>query len=145
VMEELNADRMLAELVRITRPGGRIGVVVRAVDMRPWLNLDMPPALRDAVDAAPGAGAEEDGCADRSLYRRFVGAGLEDLVMGPQYGTDNARQSPERLRLFVGRVGQGLAPEQSREFRELVRRAVADGTMAWAEPYHCAVGRKPTI
>jgi len=143
VMEEVHADRMLTELLRVTRPGGRVGVVVRAVDMRPWLNLDLPRALLEAVEAVPGAGADEHGCADRSLYRRFVAAGLEDLTMGPQYGPETARQSPERLRTFTGRIAQGLPAEQSREFREHVRRAVADGTMVWADPYHCAVGRKP--
>ena len=32
VMEEVDADRMLAELVRIAKPGGRVAVGVRAVD-----------------------------------------------------------------------------------------------------------------
>ena len=35
VMEEGDADRMLSELVRVTRPGGRIGVIVRSLDMPP--------------------------------------------------------------------------------------------------------------
>lgn len=142
VMEEVNAERMMAELVRVTRPGGRIGVVVRATDMSAWLNLDLPDALRRAVDAVPGAGAEADGCADRSLYQRFVAAGLQDLVMGPQYGCDTAQQSPERLRLFAGRIAQGLPPDASREFRDHVRHAADAGTLVWAEPYHCAMGRK---
>jgi len=142
VMEEVDAERMLAELVRVTKPGGRIGVVVRATDMPAWLNLDLSDQLRQAVDAVPGAGAEEHGCADRTLYRRFVEAGLQELVMGPQFGTDTARQSPERLRLFAARIAQGLPAEQSREFREHVRKASEAGTMVWAEPYHCAVGRK---
>lgn len=143
VMEEVDARQMMAELIRVTRPGGRVGVVVRATDMPAWLNLDLPDDLRKAVDAVPGAGAEEHGCADRTLYRRFVEAGLQDLVMGPQFGTDTAQQSPERLRLFAARIAQGLPAAQAREFRECVRAASEAGTMVWAEPYHCAVGRKP--
>jgi len=140
VMEEVDADRMLAEMVRVTRPGGRIGVVERAVDMAPWFNLELTEDVRRAVHAVGGAGKEDDGCADASLYRRFVAAGLHDLVMGPQYGGDTAARSPERLRMVSGRIGQGLAPGAAQEFREAVKRATSAGTMVWAEPYHCAVG-----
>jgi SAM-dependent methyltransferase len=142
VMEEVDADRMLAEMVRVTRPGGRVGVVVRATDMVPWFNLDLSAELRMAVEHVPGAGADERGCSDSSLYRRFVGAGLRILSMGPQFGTETAQRSPARLRTFVGRIAQGLPAEQSRAFRDAVRRATEVGTMVWAEPYHCAVGQK---
>jgi SAM-dependent methyltransferase len=142
VMEEVDADRMLAEMVRVTRPGGRIGVVVRATDMTPWFNLELSPELRQAVGNVPGAGADERGCSDASLYRRFVGAGLRNLSMGPQFGADTAQRSPQRLRTVVGRISQGLAVEQSRAFREAVHLAVESGTMVWGEPYHCAVGQK---
>jgi SAM-dependent methyltransferase len=143
VMEEVNADRMLAELVRVTKPGGRIGVVVRAIDMVPWINIDVADELRRAAERVPGAGAEADGCADASLYRRFAAAGLGNLIMGPQYGADTAERSPERLRLFVGRVAQGLSAEDARQFRDGVKRATGEGSMVWAEPYHCAVGTRP--
>ena len=143
VMEEVNADRMLAEMLRVTRPGGRIGVVVRAIDMLPWLNLELPDAVRAAAAAVGGAGAEDEGCADASLYRRFVAAGLRDRVMGPQYGADTAERSPERLRLFTGRIAQALEPDAATVFRDAVKRATDAGTMVWAEPYHCAVGVVP--
>src|SRR5262249_18583307 len=45
VMEEGDADRMLAELVRVTKPGGRIGAIVRPTDMPPLGS----PALTGAL------------------------------------------------------------------------------------------------
>ena len=68
VMEEGDANRMLAELVRVTRPGGRIGVIVRSLDLPWWANLPLSPELRAKVDR-PGylGGAAPAGCADASL------------------------------------------------------------------------------
>ncbi len=143
VMEEVDAERMLAEMIRVTRPGGRVGIVVRATDMRPWVNLALHPELLAAVEAVPGAGAAELGCSDASLYRRFVDAGLQPIMMGPQLAPDRAAESPERLRFFVGRIALGLRPDESQEFRTAVHTAIADGSMLWAEPYHCAIAIKP--
>ena len=55
VMEEGDADRMLSELLRVTRPGGRIAAMVRSLDMPWWINAALSPALRGKVDA-PGKG-----------------------------------------------------------------------------------------
>src|SRR5205807_356852 len=142
VMEEVDADRMLAEMVRVTRRGGRVGIVVRATDMRPWVNIALPPDLLAAVESVSGAGAADLGCSDASLYRRFQDAGLRTVMAGPQLAPDRATESPERLRFFIGLIAQGLSTDQAREFRTAVHHAIERGTMLWAEPYHCAVGTK---
>jgi SAM-dependent methyltransferase len=143
VMEEVDAERMLAEMVRVTRRGGRVGVVVRATDMRPWLNLPLEPRLMSTVESVPGAGAAERGCGDASLYRRFRAAGLQPIMLGPQLAPESAERSPERLRLFAGRIAQALEADDARAFRAAIRQAVGDGSMLWAEPYHCALALKP--
>jgi SAM-dependent methyltransferase len=73
VMEEVDADPMLGEMVRVTKPGGWVAALVRACD-RPFLmNLPLQPALHRKVEDPSGwaPGAETRGCADASLLRRF--------------------------------------------------------------------------
>ena len=86
VMEEVDADLMLSELIRVTKPGGRIGVIVRAVDL-PWvMNLPVSPDIKQKVEipGVAGAGVSQGGCGDISLYSRFSGAGLAPINMFPQ-------------------------------------------------------------
>jgi SAM-dependent methyltransferase len=71
VIEEADADRMLAEMVRVTKPGGRVAVIARSVDMPFLMNVSLSPGLKAKVEM-PGAvgGVAPQGCADASLYRR---------------------------------------------------------------------------
>jgi SAM-dependent methyltransferase len=144
VMEEGNADRMLAELLRVTRAGGRIGVLVRAVDMRRWIGLPLPLELKAKLETSPGAGVAEGGCADASLYRRFIAAGLTDLKMGPKYGTDHVGPGFAYQRRWIeGAVRAGLSADEVQAWDAAVAQADVEGTFLWAMPYHCAVGTKP--
>ncbi len=88
VLEEGQADRMLSELARITKSEGRVVVMTRAIDVQWWVNLPVSDELRSKVNGlgpSTGAGVGDDGCADASLYPRFLRAGLTPLMMGPQF------------------------------------------------------------
>jgi SAM-dependent methyltransferase len=146
VMEEGDADRMLAELVRVTRPGGRVAAIVRAVDMPPWTNLPLSPALRSKADRPGvfGAGMSAGSCADASLYRRFHDAGLVELTFFPQLAAVTPASEPMRLAGFAQQILAALTPDEAEEWREAIAGSEADGTFYIATPHHCAVGTKPT-
>jgi SAM-dependent methyltransferase len=142
VMEEGDADRMLSELIRVTRPGGRIAAIVRSLDMPPWTNAALSPAVRAKVDI-PGRGdVAPAGCADASLYQRFRRAGLTGLTCFSQLASVDASQA-SRIAVMKQRIVGGLTGEESAEWESAVARAEADGTFFIAMPHHCAVGVKP--
>src|SRR5260370_7619338 len=82
VFEECDADRAIAEAMRVICRGGRGGLAVRASDMRQWWTLGLPEAISSKVTMPPHSVAPR-GVADRSLYRRMRDAGLVDLVCFP--------------------------------------------------------------
>jgi ubiquinone/menaquinone biosynthesis C-methylase UbiE len=145
VMEEGDADRMMAELVRVTRPGGRIGAIVRAQDMSWWSNLPLSPALRAKVDRAGvlGAGVSPTGCADASLYRRFCAAGLVDLRFFPQHISAIPEIEPIRAAGLEQQVRALLSADELAEWDQAAAAAKAEGSFFIASPNHCAVGTKP--
>lgn len=141
VLEEGNADRMLAELVRITKPGGRVAVVVRALDI-PWVvNVAIRPELKTKAETPHGfVGAE--GCADASIYKRFHQARLTEIQMWPQFAASQQPDTPQTQFAHSAILG-ALTVEETKEWHAGVAQAVADGTYLIAQPFHCAIGKKP--
>jgi len=144
VFEEGDADRMLAEIVRVTRPGGRIGVVVRAVDMPFWVNLPLDSALKAKVDAPNviGGGVANKGVADASLYRRLTALGLTGLKCFPQLVS--VVPGSERIQRYQQQILAALTPTEAVAWHEAVAAAERDGTFFIAQPYHSAVATKPS-
>ena len=144
VMEEGDADRMLAELVRVTRVGGRVAAIVRSCDMPPWANLPISAALRGKVDipGLVGAGVAANGCADASLYRRFHAAGLTELKCFPQLVAITPAEI-SRFTLSQQQILAILTAEEAAEWRSATTRAEAEGTFFIATGHHCAIGTKP--
>jgi ubiquinone/menaquinone biosynthesis C-methylase UbiE len=143
VMEEGDADRMLDELVRVTRPGGRIAAVVRSLDLPPWANLPISTALRAKVDTPGlvGAGVAAAGCADTSLYRRFYAAGLTELRCFPQLVAITPAEV-SRFTISQQQILAMLTAEEAAEWRSAASQAEAEGTFFIATAHHCAVGTK---
>jgi len=143
VFEEGEADQMLAQIVRVTRPGGRIGIVVRAVDMPFWVNLPLDPALKIKVDAPGviGGGVAPKGVADASLYRRLSALGLTGLKCFPQLVS--VVPGSERTERYQQQILAALTPAEAAVWHRAVAAAEREGTFFIAQPYHCAVATKP--
>jgi ubiquinone/menaquinone biosynthesis C-methylase UbiE len=142
VIQRVDADRMLAEMVRVTKPGGRVAVVGHAHDMPRWVNLPLRAALKTKVEA-PGWADESGhprGCDDASLYQNFQRAGLTQIAMFPQLASFDDRS---RLQMLQASILPTLSLDEAREWRAAVAQAEAQGTFFIATPFHCAVGTKP--
>ena len=87
----------------------------------------------------------ERGCADDTIYRRCREAGLKLLLATPQFGaTAPGEESLAQLQggLQASVLAQ-LGPEEAAEWHAAVAHATQDGSLALAQPYRCAVSRRP--
>jgi ubiquinone/menaquinone biosynthesis C-methylase UbiE len=143
VLEEGDADRMLAELVRVTKPGGRVAVIVRAIDIPRVVNVPLRSEVKTKAEIPRGfVGAL--GCADASLYRRFHQTGVTQVQMLPQFAAFEQPHTPQGQFLHDSILG-ALTAEETKEWHAGIARALADGTYFIAQAFHCAVGTKPNL
>jgi len=141
VLEECDAEKAIAEFVRVTRPGGRIGIVVRAIDLPQWWNLKLPPAIKAKTDVPPQS-VDPAGVADASLYARMRRAGLVDLVGFPTLITIDDPDGPI-WRYREDHVLAQLTPDETATWHAARAAALADGTLLHASAFHLAVGQRP--
>jgi ubiquinone/menaquinone biosynthesis C-methylase UbiE len=141
VLEECDADLALRELRRVVRPGGRVGVIVRAAELpHPW-NVELPEALRQKVENKPPL-VSPRGVADRSLYARMAAAGFEHLTCFPMLASFDRVDGPF-FRFVEGRVLAQLSAEDKPVWQRARRAALDAGVLFMTGPHHCAVGRRP--
>jgi SAM-dependent methyltransferase len=141
VLEECDADRALSEMVRVAKPGGRVGVIVRSIDLPQWWSVKVAGALSSKMTTPPQSVAR-DGVADASLYRRARAAGLSDLVCFPSLVTLDRPEGPI-WRYREDHLVAQLTADELETWRAARETAHAQGLLFMAHPLHCMVGRKP--
>jgi SAM-dependent methyltransferase len=143
VIEELDADRMLGEMVRVTRSGGRVAVVARALDVPFLMNLPLPASLQSKVEA-PGVVGQvaPQGCADRSLYRRVLDAGL---IRAKNFAhlVSFDRADTTLVQFMEGAFVPKLTEDERRKWEAARAEVEARRTFFMAWPHHCVVANKP--
>jgi len=137
VLEECDADRALAEMRRVVKPGGRVGVIVRAIDLPQWWHLDLPDAIRRKADL-PAQSNGGRGIADASLYRRMRAAGFCDLTCFPSLVTLDNTEGP-MFRFSEDHTLTALSAEEAETWRTRAASARGDDLLFMAHPAHCAV------
>lgn len=142
VIEEGDADRMLAEMVRVTRPGGRVAVMVRGEDWPTQVALPLRSELLVKAARAMGAGAAAGGCADASLYRRVGAAGLRHVRNLPQLAIYDD-PGDVMVQYYQSRALSALTPGEAEEWQVAMTEARERQAFVLAVPHHCAVGTKP--
>jgi SAM-dependent methyltransferase len=141
VLEECDADRAIAEMVRVARPGARVGIVVRAIDVGQWWSMAVPPDLRSRAETPPQSVAP-GGIADKSLYSRMRRAGLTRLVPFPAMITLD-RPGSTIWRYREDHVLSQLDGPETARWQAAAAEAAATGCHFQAHVLHCAVGVKP--
>jgi SAM-dependent methyltransferase len=142
VMEEVNAAAMLGELVRVTKPGGKIGVIVRALDLPRYTSVQVRPDLKLRCEAPPPGLSNASGCAGADLYRRFHQIGLHDIRRIPDWTVFSDINGTVEGAL-QRTMSANVAPHEAVEWRTAADRAVQEGIFFMTWPHHCAVGTKP--
>jgi SAM-dependent methyltransferase len=141
VLEECDADTAIAEMMRVARPGARIGIVVRAIDLKQWWNLDLPADL-EAKTAVPPQSIGPGGVADHSLYSRMRRAGMVDLQAFPALVTLDRPDGPI-WRYREDAVLSQLSPAETAVWRAARAKAASDGVLMQSHALHAAVATKP--
>src|SRR5215831_15327699 len=130
VLEECDANRAIAEMLRVARPGARIGIVVRAIDLAQWWNLELPAAI-SAIASIPPQSVGPGGVADASLYARMRHAGLVELRAFPTLITLDQPEAPI-WRYREDDVLSRLSPENTIAWSDARERAARQGVLVQA-------------
>ena len=140
VLEECDADGAIAEMWRVVVPGGRIGIIVRSLDLPQWWNLDLPEPIRTRSPR------HRDRLPPRASPMPAFTAGCG----GPGWAISSASRPCSRSTGRKGRSGAlakimrspCLPRRNGRSGMPPATRRSKTGLLMTSWPFHCAVGTK---
>ena len=141
VFEECDAAKALSELKRVVKPGGRVGIIVRGIELHAWWNMPIADDIR-AKFSLPASSVSAAGVATAALYDLCFKADLKSVRMGP-YTVASERTDgpvfgqPEAHALSL------LSPEEQQAYHAAKAKALAAGTLFMTRGHHCFVGEVP--
>ncbi len=140
-LEEGDADKMISEMVRVTKPGGKVGAIIRALDIPFVINLPLGPKVKRKAESFPNGAVFEKGCADASLYCRFRQAGMTEVKKFPQFAAyDEA--SPMSLQHMLSLTFNRLERDEKAEWDAAMSALEAKEDFFISAPHHCVIGTK---
>ena len=142
VLEECHAERAVTELIRVVKPGGRVAIVVRAIDMAQWWNLPVPDDIRAKIEM-PAASVHGDGVATAEIYKLATAAGLKPLRLFPYLVATEATSGPVFEFPEAYALAQ-LTPDEQAAYHAAKAQAQADGTLFFTRGHHCFIGETPS-
>ncbi len=140
VLEECNAEKALREMARTVRKGSPVGVVVRAIDMPQWWNINLPLSIATKVNRQPQS-ISANAVADRSIYSKMINAGFKGVQGYPFLVTFDKPSNP----IWNYRVSHAISLLDKNEkavWDQAIGDAKTDGLLFQANPVHCAIGWK---
>lgn len=141
LLEEVDASKALAEMIRVARPGGRVAAIVRANDVRFFINVPLGDELKARIeDPEEWVTAGPRGCADASLYRKFQESVLTKVKMFPHLATFS---EPWIADFVEDSFTPHLDESEAADWRAARAEAEAAGTFFFSYAHHCALGTKP--
>lgn len=134
-------DATMAEMVRVTRPGGR--VVCCEFDTVSFLDLDDMGLVQKVY--ARGGGFSRNAHMGRQLFRRFHRAGLVDVDVRGVLRTNTQQTIPLSMAADLEKaLSEGaITRQEAQRFEEHVRALQEAGDLFTASPSFIARGTKP--
>ncbi len=141
VLEECDADKAIKEMVRVVKPGGSMGVIVRAIDMPQWFNLDITGELKHKLNI-PLQLKSTYGIADKSLYEHMRKNGLQETINFPSMVAVPRGKDKNLFQWFLRRTRQTLNEDEKIELDVELSNIPDKSNLIYSMPFHCSIGWK---